>query len=111
MFRMLTLASALALGTVGAAMAQDAGPIMTGGGDNLQIVYPQPSRNVVGGAYASIQGGGDNTQYSAAVEGRRTERPLGVATMIGGGDNMQIVYAPAPSNAALASAGTRGSRN
>jgi hypothetical protein len=48
----------------------------------------------VGGAYATITGGGDNTLYSAAP-GARTEEPALVGRLSGGGDNEVITYSPA----------------
>ena len=91
MFRTMLLASTLALGMTGAALAQG-GPRLVGGGENVQVVYDEPSQNVVGGGVASISGGAENTQiaYGRTVI---TEAPTGlVAELIGGGDNKQVVY-------------------
>lgn len=100
MFRTMLLASALALGTAGAALAQG-GPRLVGGGENAQVVYDAPSQNVVGGGVASISGGGDNTQiaYGSTVT---SEAPNGlVAEMVGGGENTQVVYHAAQAPASL----------
>ena len=103
MFRKTLLASVLALGAIGAAQAQDNGPRLVGGGDNAQVVYAEPSRNVVGGGVASISGGGENTRvaYGPAVT---TEAPSSyVAELVGGGENARLVYRQvAPSDSLLA---------
>lgn len=60
MIRNTVFAAAIALGTFGAAQAQDAGPRLVGGGDNTQVVRAEPGRNVVGGGSATLTGGGDD---------------------------------------------------
>lgn len=103
MFRNALFASLIALGATGVAQAQDAGPRLIGGGDNAQVVYSAPSRNVVGGGAASITGGNDDLQI-AYGPGVTTGAASGlVAEMVGGGDNTQLVYHQAtPSDTKLA---------
>ena len=100
MIRNTLFASVIALGAVGVAQAQDAGPRMIGTGDNAQIVYAEPNQNVVGGGSASLTGSGDTARL--AYDTRTLEQlPAGqVATMSGTGDNAQIAYAPAPASSA-----------
>ena len=94
MIRNALLASVLALGTIGAAQAQDNGPRLVGGGDNAEVVYSVPSHNVVGGGSATIIGGGDNLRI-AYGSGTTTQKQRGlVAELIGGGNDKQLVYRP-----------------
>jgi len=56
---------------------------------------------VVGGAFATITGGGDNTTYQAAPAGARFEEPRLIGRLSGGGDDEQVTYtAPAQRSAA-----------
>src|SRR4051812_21746506 len=64
MIRNTLIAAAIALGTLGAAQAQDNGPRLIGTGNNAQLVYPVPSANVVGGGVASLTGTGDNARLA-----------------------------------------------
>jgi hypothetical protein len=101
MIRNALLASVIAFGAVGIAQAQDAGPRLVGGGDNAQVVYAEPSHNVVGGGAATITGGGDNLRI-AYGSGTTAQAQNGlVAELIGGGDNKQLVYRAAVSSGAL----------
>ena len=53
---------------------------------------PEDHGNVVGGAYASITGGGENTTYAAVPGSARFEQPRLIGRLIGGGNNAQVVY-------------------
>jgi hypothetical protein len=96
-------ASVIALGAAGMAQAQDLGPRLVGGGEDAQVVYAEPSRNVAGGGVASISGGGNNMQiaYGPRVT---TQAGIGLfAELTGGGDNAEVVYRQvAPSATMLA---------
>jgi hypothetical protein len=102
MLRNALFASAIALGalaTSGVATAQDRGPRLVGGGNDAEVVYAVPSRNVVGGGVATISGGGEDRQI--AYHGATQHEPNGlVAELIGGGEDQQIVYRPAAPAAA-----------
>jgi hypothetical protein len=103
MLRNAFFASAIALGTLGgtagAATAQDLGPRLIGGGDNAEVVYAVPSRNVVGGGLATLAGGGEDRVI--AYQGAPRHEPTGlVAELIGGGDDLRLVYRAAPAPAA-----------
>jgi hypothetical protein len=101
MIRTALVASALALATLGAAQAQDNGPRLVGGGDNAQVVYTEPSHNVVGGGAATITGGGDNLRI-AYGSGSTAQAQHGlVAELIGGSNDKQLVYRQVGSAAAL----------
>jgi len=92
MLRKILFASVLALGAAGAAQAQDSGPRLIGGGTEAKVVYAQPSNNVAGGAVASINGGGDNLQV---VYGQIPASHLQTgmtAELVGGGADAQVVY-------------------
>lgn len=93
MFRELAFASATALFcAAGLAQAQDPGPRLVGGGDNAEVVYAEPSRNVVGGAVAAIAGGGDNLQVTYGPRVTVGASTGLAAELVGGGDNAQVVY-------------------
>jgi hypothetical protein len=98
MFRNALIASVIALGTIGAAQAQDNGPRLIGGGGDggPRVEYPEPSQNVVGGGYARITG--DSSSRSVAYAGpTATQAPSGLIGQLNGGGNEQtLVYAPAP---------------
>jgi hypothetical protein len=104
MIRRLIIVATLALGVASTARAQDQGPRLTGGGENAEVVYPEPSSNLVGGGVAHIAGGGDNLQitYGPRV---RTETPNGlIAELSSGGEDAVVTYRQAvPSNTLLAS--------
>ena len=103
MFRNALFASVIALGAAGAAQAQDRGPHLVGGGKDAQVVYSEPSRNVVGGGVASLSGGGKDRQiaYGPAVT---TEAATGlVARLENVNGDLRVVYGPAaPSGSMLA---------
>jgi hypothetical protein len=94
MFRKIAFASLIALGAAGAAQAAEDGPRLVNRNGSQEVVYEGLRDNVVGGAYATITGGGDNTVYRAAP-GARTEEPALVGRLSGGGDNEVITYSPA----------------
>ena len=87
------------------ALAQ--GPYVVGSGDNASVVYPEPSRNVVGGALTRTIGSGESaTTEVIAVQHAQTGR---FARVVGSGDNASVVYDDqAPASLRLAERGTRG---
>lgn len=96
MIRTALFASAIAFASFGAAQAQDNGPRLIGGGADAVVVYDAPSRNLAGGGFATIIGGGEN-QRLAYAPGPTAQTPSGlVAEMVGGGENRQVVYRAAP---------------
>jgi hypothetical protein len=102
MIRNVLIASMLVLGTVGCAESQNyGGPRMVGGGDNTQVVYDAPSRNVVGGGSATITGGGDDMRIAYGSGVTVQERSGLVAELVGGGDNEQLVYHPVNPNGSM----------
>ena len=97
MLRNTVFASLIALGAAGAAAAQaaDNGPQLVNRNGSQEVVYGDArTGNIVGGAYATITGGGDNAVYRAAP-GAHTEEPALVGRLSGGGDNEVITYSPA----------------
>jgi len=92
MIRSALIASVIAFGTLGAAQAQDNGPRLVGGGDNAEVVYAVPSRNVVGGGAATIIGGGDNLRIAYGSGTTAQAQNDLVAELTGGGDDQRIVY-------------------
>ena len=95
MFRTMLLASTLALGMTGAALAQG-GPRLVGGGENAQVVYDAPSQNVVGGGYARLTGDSDSRSLAYAGP-TATQAPSGlIGQLVGGGSEQKLVYVPAP---------------
>ncbi len=106
MFRSTLIASLLALGTAGAALAQDNGPRLVGGGGDggPRVEYSQPSQNVVGGGPATIIGGGENQQVVYGPMSTSQASSGLVARIVGGGADRQVIYEAAPNtNSALAS--------
>jgi ethanolamine utilization microcompartment shell protein EutL len=103
MGRKALIASVIALGSIGAAQAQDAGPRLIGTGDDAQLVYPAPSRSLVGGGVASLTGAGDDAHLAyGGPTVSETQTGL-VAELVGTGDNARLVYhAPAGSTSLLA---------
>jgi len=79
MIRSIFLASALTLGALGAAQA--AGPQLVGTGDNAQLVYDAPSRNVVGGGVATLKGADENATvtYQSVVSQPASATPFRAA--------------------------------
>ena len=108
MIRKALFASLIALGaaSTGAALAADEGPALVNRNGSQEVVYDQGRGNVVGGAFATITGGGDNTTYRAAP-GARTEESALVGRLSGGGDDEVITYT-APCAAAAGAAGLGG---
>jgi len=89
MIRNALFAGLLAFGAAGAAQASDVR--ISGGGDNQTIEYigPAPHENVLGGAVATVTGGGSNAEYSAQrVETTQAGRDV---RLVGGGDNASLV--------------------
>lgn len=111
MFRTMLLASSLALGLTGAALAQG-GPRMVGGGPDAQVVYDAPVDNVVGGGAATIVGGA-NDQRLVYGGGLTTIAPNGmVAEIVGEAGNRHVIYHPTAqaNNAGLYASSVRGQR-
>jgi len=92
LLRRLTLAAALTLVITGAARAQDLGPRLIGGGEDAEVVYAAPSRNVAGGGFASIAGGDENRQITYGPRVATLASSGLVAELAGGGENAQVVY-------------------
>jgi hypothetical protein len=110
MFRTALIASVLALGTAAAAQAQDLSPRLIGGGADggPQVVYAEPSQNVVGGGFARLIGEGGSR--SLAYAGPTTSQvPSGlIGQLVGGGNEQALAYVPAPAaSTALAGRSTR----
>lgn len=95
MIRNTLLASVIALGTAGAAQAQDAGPRLLGGGPDATVTYAEPSENLAGGGRARIVGGGENQRLVYADTTAQPSSGL-VAEIIGGGENRRLVYRTLP---------------
>jgi hypothetical protein len=98
MFRNALIASVLALGTAGAAQAQDSGPRLIGGGADggPRVEYAEPSQNVVGGGLARLTGEGGSRSLAYAGS-TMAQAPSGLIGQLNGGGNEQaLVYAPAP---------------
>jgi hypothetical protein len=92
MFRNVLLVSLLTLGAAGCTGAQDFGPRMVGGGNDSQVVYNAPNRNVVGGGVATLSGGGDDMRIAYGPNTKTMAQTGLVAELIGGGENSQLVY-------------------
>ena len=95
MFRTTAFAALIALGGAAAAQAADQGPQLVNRNGNQEVVYDDgtliPTGNIVGGAHATITGGGDNTLYRAAPGGR-TEEPALVGRLVNRNGNQDVVY-------------------
>ena len=103
MVRNALFASLSALGAAGAAQAQDLGPRLVGGGENAQVVYSEPSGNVVGGGYASIAGGGENARVAYGQPAIPNASSSLVARLENINGDLRVVYGPAaPSGSMLA---------
>ena len=105
MIRSTLIASLIAFGTASAALAQDNGPRLVGGGGDggPRVEYSQPNQNVVGGGPATIIGGGENQQVVYGPMSTSQASSGLVARIVGGGENQQLVYEAAPNtNSALA---------
>src|SRR5690348_6165371 len=101
MSRNALLASLLMLGLANCADAQDYGPRMVGGGEDSTVVYNTPSHNVVGGGYASLSGGADDMRLTYGRDVKVQPQTGLVATLVGGGDDRQLVYLPADQAATM----------
>jgi hypothetical protein len=107
MFRNALIASVVALGAAGAAQAQDGGPRLIGSGADTQVVYAEPSRNLVGGGVATTSGSSDDRTIAYGDTSAQAGSGL-VAELTGGGDNAQLVYRPAaPADSLLAGRAAR----
>ena len=94
MFRNALIASLVLFGTAGAALAQDNGPRLVGGGGDggPRVEYAEPSQNVVGGGYARITGeaGNRTIAYSGAAQ---RQAPTGlIAEITGEAGNRHVTY-------------------
>ena len=107
MTRMTVFAALIAFGAAGAAQAQGTGPRLVGGGDGPQVIYDTPSQNIVGGGYARLTGEGNSR--SIAYSGPTKAQPESglVASLVGGGREQALVYAPAQAASSSSLAGTR----
>lgn len=84
-------AAVIGIGFATTASASQAGPYLVGSGENLSVVYPEPSANVVGGAlYAHTDGSGQGASLRA-IETQGAQ-PGRVATVIGSGENLSVTY-------------------
>lgn len=91
MFRKAMTAALLGLSATAMLAPAEAYPRISGGGENLTITYgPERGHTVVGGAAASLQGGGENKLYVAPPGGRAREGRIGVVE--GGQRNQQLRY-------------------
>lgn len=104
MFRTLLLASAVALGTVGAVQAE---PRLVGGGNNAEVVYDAQPGSVVGGGTVTLSGGAENRTYTY---GTVRALPGMAGELLGGGENAEVVYGPAQTATGLAGAPAAGYR-
>ncbi|WP_431271267.1 hypothetical protein [Dankookia sp. P2] len=90
MIRTLLLASTLALGTAGAALAE--GPHIVGGGRDQTVVYDAPGGNVVGGGYARITGeAGNRTMAYGGTPQTQASSGL-LAEITGEANNRRVTY-------------------
>ena len=90
MFRNAVLASAFVLS---AAAGANAAELVNVNGD-LQVIYAAPSHNVVGGGAAALSGDAESrsvTYRGVTSVQAPSER---VATIVGGGDEQQVVHVP-----------------
>lgn len=104
MIRTTLFASCLILGAAAATGAQafDHGARLVGASN----IHAPRTDNLVGGAHATITGGGDNMRYHAADDARSQEA-LGIGRMVGGGEGAFVVYERAAPSA-VQMAATRG---
>ncbi len=104
MIRSALLASVIALGATGAALAQE-GPLLVGGGGDggPRVVYSTtPTNNIVGGAQVAMSGGELDRSYSY---GAVTSFPGQAGTLVGGlaDGGPRVIYAPQQDSGDLAS--------
>ena len=95
MSRTSLLAAALGFSMSLAAMASltpaAAAPVISGGGANTTVTYgPIRGNTIVGGAHASISGGGNDTVYTAEPGGQAREGRIGA--LVGGHRDQAVVY-------------------
>lgn len=95
MIRNVLAASLLMLGLANCAGAQDYGPHLVGGGEDAQLVYSAPSHNLAGGGFASLSGGAEEARVTYGPKVQVQAQNGLVASMIGGGEDRQLVYLPA----------------
>ncbi len=110
MFRNLLLASVIALGSTGAALAQE-GPRLVGGGGNggPEVVYDGSiPGNVLGGAQVRL-GGGDRDRTFRY--GEVNAFPGQVGRLVGGGADAFVAYQPVQHAHGLASVETGAPRS
>ena len=112
MLRSALLASVIALGATGAALAQE-GPMLVGGGGDggPRVVYAAPStNNILGGAQVVMSGGPRDHSYTY---GAVNSFPGQAGTLVGGlaDGGPRVVYAPQQDNGGLASLGVGAPRS
>jgi hypothetical protein len=112
MLRSAFLASLIALGATGAALAQE-GPVLVGGGGDggPRVVYSAPSSNtVVGGAQVTLSGGDRDRSYDY---GAVNSIPGQVGTVVGGlaDGGPRVIYTPQQESGGLASLGVGAPRS
>ncbi|WP_372622370.1 hypothetical protein [Falsiroseomonas sp.] len=94
-FTRIAAAALIGIGFTSAASAEQLGPYLVGSGENLSVVYPTPSANVVGGAiYAQADGSGQGD--SLRTIGTQNAQAGRIATVTGSGENLSVVYEDAP---------------
>jgi hypothetical protein len=96
MIRNALFASMIVLGAAGAAQAADPGPRVVNRNGSQEVVRgPRAPDNVVGGAFATIAGGGANLVYRAAPGGR-TQAAIGrIGRVVNVNGETRVAYAPA----------------
>ncbi|RYI78172.1 MAG: hypothetical protein EON47_24685 [Acetobacteraceae bacterium] len=112
MFRNLLLASVIAVGAAGAAVAQE-GPRLVGGNGNggPEVVYGNGTGlpdNVVGSAQVRLSGGDRDRTYQY---GRVNAFPGQVGRLVGGGADAYVAYEPVQHANGLASVETGAPRS
>jgi hypothetical protein len=89
-FTRIAAASLLAVGFASGASAQEwTGPRVVGTGENNSLVYPTPSRNIVGGATYRVTGSGEGA--SIEVLSVQTTNPGRPSRAVGSGESGQTV--------------------
>jgi hypothetical protein len=103
MIRNVLFASMIVLGAAGAAQAADPGVRLVNRSGAQEVVYgPRGSDNMVGCAFATVAGGGNNLVYWAAP-GSPTQEGAGLlGRVVEVNGETQVVYAPAASATTLA---------
>ncbi|MDB5373742.1 MAG: hypothetical protein JWP04_2384 [Belnapia sp.] len=114
MFRNLLLASVIAVGSAGAALAQD-GPRLVGGnaGGGPEVVYDNgiPGNvpgSVLGGAQVRMSGGDRDRSYQY---GQVNAFPGQIGRLVGGGNEAHVVYEPVQHANGIASVETGAPRS